>query len=113
MAHAQEQPAAHAGARAGGRGRLTTLLIVGSLSGLAPLSIDFYLPGLPHLTADLGASASTGQLTLTACLLGIAVSQIFAGSLSDTLGRRRLVLVGLLAYMATSLCARSRRASGC
>jgi MFS transporter, DHA1 family, multidrug resistance protein len=86
-----------------GRGRLTTLLIVGSLSGLAPLSIDFYLPGLPHLTADLGASASTGQLTLTACLLGIAVSQIFAGSLSDTLGRRRLVLIGLLAYMATSL----------
>jgi DHA1 family bicyclomycin/chloramphenicol resistance-like MFS transporter len=102
LAHAQEQPAAQAGARAG-RGRLTTLLIVGSLSGLAPLSIDFYLPGLPHLTADLGASASTGQLTLTACLLGIAVSQIFAGSLSDTLGRRRLVLVGLLAYMATSL----------
>jgi MFS transporter, DHA1 family, multidrug resistance protein len=85
------------------RGRLTTLLIVGSLSGLAPLSIDFYLPGLPHLTADLGASASTGQLTLTACLLGIAVSQIFAGSLSDTLGRRRLVLVGLLSYMAASL----------
>ena len=84
-------------------GRLTTLLIVGSLSGLAPLSIDFYLPGLPHLTSDLGASASTGQLTLTACLLGIAVSQIFAGSLSDTLGRRRLVLVGLLSYMAMSL----------
>ncbi len=85
------------------RGRMATLLIVGSLSGLAPLSIDFYLPGLPRLTSDLGANASTGQLTLTACLLGIAVSQIFAGSLSDTLGRRRLVIVGLLSYMVMSL----------
>ncbi|MFT3864253.1 MAG: multidrug effflux MFS transporter [Solirubrobacterales bacterium] len=89
----------------GGRHR-SLLLIVGALSGLAPMSIDFYLPALPHLTADLGADTSTGQLTLTACLLGLALSQIVAGSLSDTLGRRRLVLVGLAAYGAISvLCA--------
>jgi DHA1 family bicyclomycin/chloramphenicol resistance-like MFS transporter len=99
----EDQPLAVADGREARRGRLTILLIVGSLSGLAPLSIDFYLPGLPHLTADLGASTSTGQLTLTACLLGIAISQIFAGSLSDTMGRRRLVLVGLGSYMAISL----------
>jgi DHA1 family bicyclomycin/chloramphenicol resistance-like MFS transporter len=87
-------------------GRRALLLIVGALSGLAPMSIDFYLPALPHLTADLGADTSTGQLTLTACLLGIALSQVVAGSLSDTLGRRRLVLVGLGAYASISvLCA--------
>jgi DHA1 family bicyclomycin/chloramphenicol resistance-like MFS transporter len=86
--------------------RRPSLLIVGALSGLAPMSIDFYLPALPHLTADLGADTSTGQLTLTACLLGIALSQVVAGSLSDSLGRRRLVLVGLAAYGAVSaLCA--------
>jgi DHA1 family bicyclomycin/chloramphenicol resistance-like MFS transporter len=86
--------------------RLPLLLIVGALSGLAPMSIDFYLPALPNLTADLGADTSTGQLTLTACLLGIALSQVVAGSLSDTLGRRRLVLVGLAAYGSISaLCA--------
>jgi MFS transporter, DHA1 family, multidrug resistance protein len=78
----------------------------GALTGLAPMSIDFYLPSLPHLTADLGADTSTGQLTLTACLLGIALSQVVAGSLSDTLGRRRLVLIGLAAYGSVSaLCA--------
>jgi DHA1 family bicyclomycin/chloramphenicol resistance-like MFS transporter len=88
------------------RRRLAILLIVGALSGLAPMSIDFYLPALPHLTADLGADTSTGQLTLTACLLGIALSQVVAGSLSDTLGRRRLVLIGLAAYGSVStLCA--------
>lgn len=86
--------------------RLPLLLIVGALSALAPMSIDFYLPALPHLTADLGADTSTGQLTLTACLLGIAISQVVAGSLSDTLGRRRLVLIGLGAYAVISvLCA--------
>jgi DHA1 family bicyclomycin/chloramphenicol resistance-like MFS transporter len=88
------------------RRRRALLLIVGALSGLAPMSIDFYLPALPHLTADLGADTSTGQLTLTACLLGIALSQVVAGSLSDTLGRRRLVLVGLAAYgVVSALCA--------
>jgi DHA1 family bicyclomycin/chloramphenicol resistance-like MFS transporter len=88
------------------RRRLTLLLIIGALTGLAPMSIDFYLPALPHLTADLGADTSTGQLTLTACLLGIALSQVIAGSLSDTLGRRRLVLIGLAAYGSVSaLCA--------
>lgn len=87
-----------------GRGqRLALLAIVGALTGLAPLAIDFYLPALPDLTGDLGANASVGQLTLTACLLGIAISQVFAGSLSDTLGRRPLVLVGLAAFLAISL----------
>jgi MFS transporter, DHA1 family, multidrug resistance protein len=85
------------------RNRRAILLIIGSMTGLAPLSIDFYLPGLPQLTSDLGAHASTGQLTLTACLLGIAVSQVFAGSISDSLGRRRLILIGLGAYLAVSL----------
>jgi DHA1 family bicyclomycin/chloramphenicol resistance-like MFS transporter len=85
------------------RTRIAILLIVGSLTGFAPLAIDFYLPGLPQLTSDLGADASTGQLTLTACLLGIALSQVVAGSISDTLGRRRLVLIGLVAFAAASL----------
>jgi DHA1 family bicyclomycin/chloramphenicol resistance-like MFS transporter len=92
-----------AGTSAGRRHRSAILLIIGSMTGLAPLSIDFYLPGLPQLTSDLGAHTSTGQLTLTACLLGIAVSQVFAGSISDSLGRRRLILIGLGAYLAVSL----------
>jgi MFS transporter, DHA1 family, multidrug resistance protein len=83
--------------------RIVVLVILGALTGIAPLSVDAYLPGLPELTSDLGASASAGQLTLTAFLLGLAVSQVVAGSLSDTLGRRRPVLVGLVAYATVSL----------
>ena len=79
------------------------MLILGGLSAFGPLSMDMYLPGLPTLTRDLGASASTGQLTLTGCMLGIAAGQLFTGPLSDTLGRRRPLLAGLVGYIAASL----------
>ncbi len=77
-------------------------LIVGSLTALAPLSIDLYLPALPQLTDDFGASAAEGQLTLTACLAGLALGQLLSGPLSDRLGRRRPLLAGLAAYSAAS-----------
>jgi DHA1 family bicyclomycin/chloramphenicol resistance-like MFS transporter len=84
------------------RGR-KLILILGGLSAFGPLSMDMYLPGLPALTKDLGASASTGQLTLSGCMLGIAVGQLFTGPLSDTMGRRRPLLAGLIGYVLASL----------
>jgi DHA1 family bicyclomycin/chloramphenicol resistance-like MFS transporter len=82
------------------------VLVIGALSAFGPLSMDMYLPSLPSLSRDLGASASQAQLTLTACLFGLAAGQVLAGPLSDTLGRRRPLLVGLVAYAAASaLCA--------
>jgi len=87
-------------------GRLTLVLIIGGLSAFGPLSIDLYLPALPSLTRDLGGNASLVQLTLTACLLGLAAGQLVAGPLSDALGRRRPLFVGLAAYaLASLLCA--------
>jgi len=78
-------------------------VILGGLSAFGPLSMDMYLPGLPALTKDLGASASTGQLTLTGCMLGIAGGQLLIGPLSDSLGRRRPLLTGLIGYILASL----------
>ncbi|HKO28295.1 MAG TPA: multidrug effflux MFS transporter [Solirubrobacteraceae bacterium] len=78
-------------------------MILGGLSAFGPLSMDMYLPGLPALTREFGASASTGQLTLTACMLGIAAGQLFIGPLSDTLGRKRPLLAGLAGYVLASL----------
>ena len=93
-------PAARSSA---GRPGLRLTLILGALSAFGPLSMDMYLPGLPSLTRDLGASASTGQLTLTGCMLGLAGGQLLAGPLSDSLGRRRPLLAGLAGYIAASL----------
>lgn len=85
------------------RGRAQLVVIIGALSALGPLSIDMYLPALPALPHELGGIASQAQLTLTACLLGLAIGQVIAGSLSDQLGRRRPLLVGLGLYALVSL----------
>jgi MFS transporter, DHA1 family, multidrug resistance protein len=90
----------------GRRARLRLVLILGGLTAFAPLSIDMYLPGLPALGDDLSAGASAVQLTLTACLAGLAIGQLVAGPLSDRLGRRRPLLAGVGAYtLASALCA--------
>jgi DHA1 family bicyclomycin/chloramphenicol resistance-like MFS transporter len=79
------------------------VLILGAISAFGPVSMDTYLPGLPELSRDLGVSASAAQLTLTACLVGLAGGQLIAGPLSDAFGRRRPLLIGLAAFTAASL----------
>lgn len=68
--------------------RIRMALLLGALAAFAPLSIDMYLPALPELANYFGASASMAQLSLTACLLGIAVGQLIIGPLSDIYGRK-------------------------
>ncbi|MBE1471834.1 DHA1 family bicyclomycin/chloramphenicol resistance-like MFS transporter [Kibdelosporangium phytohabitans] len=78
-------------------------LILGALSGFAPLSIDMYLPGFPAMTQQLGASASQIQLTLTAFVVSLAIGQAIAGPLSDSFGRRRPLIAGLVLYAVASV----------
>ena len=85
------------------RRRLLFVAVLGSLTAFGPLSIDMYLPGLPEMARGFHASASEAQLTLTACLVGLALGQLLAGPLSDRLGRRRPLLLGVAAYAAASL----------
>jgi DHA1 family bicyclomycin/chloramphenicol resistance-like MFS transporter len=82
---------------------LRLVIILGALSMFGPLSIDMYLPSLPTLSHDLGASASQTQLTLSACLFGLALGQIIAGPISDSLGRLRPLCVGVALYAVASL----------
>ncbi|WP_420040262.1 multidrug effflux MFS transporter [Gordonia sp. MP11Mi] len=83
---------------------LATLLLL--LTVFGPISMDLYLPVLPALTSELGASTSAAQFTLTACLIGLAVGQMIAGPLSDRFGRKIPLVVGLVAYIVASvLCA--------
>jgi MFS transporter, DHA1 family, multidrug resistance protein len=79
------------------------IAILGALTAFGPVSMDTYLPGLPELSRDLGASASETQLTLTACLFGLAAGQLLAGPASDALGRRRPLLAGLAGFAVASL----------
>jgi DHA1 family bicyclomycin/chloramphenicol resistance-like MFS transporter len=109
MAAASAETAEPAGAARPGRpDRSATqpIVLLGSLSALAALSLDMYVPGLPALAADLRTTASSAQLTLTACLIGLALGQLLTGPLSDAHGRRRPLLAGMTVYTAASvLCA--------
>jgi MFS transporter, DHA1 family, multidrug resistance protein len=80
-----------------------TVVVLGMLSMFGPLSLDLYLPALPELADDLNASASAAQLSITACLVGLAVGQLIAGPLSDRLGRRRPLIVGLVGFLLASV----------
>ncbi|MBA0050085.1 Bcr/CflA family efflux MFS transporter [Streptomyces sp. AJS327] len=84
------------------RAGLLITLILGGLTALAALSMDMYLPALPDIGGDLTAPAATVQLTLTACLLGLALGQMVAGPMSDRFGRRRPLLVGMAGYVLSS-----------
>ncbi len=86
------------------RGRRTALVAtLGGLWTIGPFSIDLYLPALPTLGGDLGASQQQVAVTVTAFFLGLAFGQVQAGALSDTYGRRRPLLAGLLLYALASL----------
>jgi DHA1 family bicyclomycin/chloramphenicol resistance-like MFS transporter len=95
-------------AAAGGSGRSRVWLIValGSLSAFGPLCLDMYLPALPELPGELNSTAAAAQLTLSACIIGLAVGQVITGPLSDRLGRRRPLLIGVAVFVvASALCA--------
>ncbi|MFF3331199.1 multidrug effflux MFS transporter [Streptomyces sp. NPDC002888] len=99
-------PEAKSSARAArGTGLLVTV-VLGGLTATPPLAMDMYLPALPEVTRALHAPAATVQLTLTACLAGMALGQLVVGPMSDRWGRRRPLLAGLAVYvLATILCA--------
>jgi MFS transporter, DHA1 family, multidrug resistance protein len=81
------------------------ICVLALLTAIAPLATDMYLPALPDVAAELGATASHVQLTLTGFLVGLAAGQLVIGPLSDAWGRRRLLLGGtLLCLVASAAC---------
>jgi DHA1 family bicyclomycin/chloramphenicol resistance-like MFS transporter len=87
----------------GGKIHVSHVLILGGLGALGPLANDMYVPSLPALGHNLVATASQTQMTLSAFILGLALGQVVAGPISDALGRRRPLLIGVAAFALTSL----------
>lgn len=83
--------------------RARVFAVLGALSAFGPLSMDTYLPALPRVAADLHTSQSVAQGTMSACMVGLALGQLVAGPLSDTMGRRRPLWVGVAGYVGLSL----------
>jgi len=86
-----------------GRKYVQLVLVLGALSAIGPLTIDTYLPALPELTTELGATDSQAQLTITGLLVGLGIGQLIIGPWSDVVGRRKPLLLGLAAHGLMSL----------
>ncbi|MEJ7686010.1 MAG: multidrug effflux MFS transporter [Variovorax sp.] len=89
------------------RWALAVLLAV--LGMLGPFSIDTYLPAFAGIATSIGATPAQMQQTLSAYLFGFAFMNLFHGALSDSFGRRPVVLWGLAVFTVASLgCALSQ-----
>ena len=86
-----------------GPGQTRMIVVLGLLVALGPLTIDMYLPSLPRIALDYAVSSSVVQLTLTGTLAGLALGQLVIGPLSDSLGRRRPLMAGIVVHMLASL----------
>ena len=83
--------------------RARMIVVLGLLVALGPLTIDMYLPALPRIADELSVSSSIAQLTLTGTLAGLAIGQLVIGPLSDSLGRRKPLMAGIVLHMVASL----------
>src|SRR4051794_7242210 len=85
--------------------RLTSGLVatVVFLTAIAPLATDMYVPAFPRVAADLSATATQVQLTLTTFFVGMALGQLIGGPVSDQRGRRRLLLAAIVVMTLASV----------
>ncbi len=81
------------------------LFALGFMGMLGPFGTDAYLPALPEMATDLHVTSAHVEITLSAFTIGMAIGQFVLGSLSDRLGRRRVLLGGGSLIMLASLAA--------
>jgi len=81
------------------------IMVLGTLTALAPFSIDTYLPGFPAIAKSFGISTGRVTLSLSSFFLGIALGQVLYGPLLDRFGRKKPLYAGLILYLiATTGC---------
>ena len=83
-----------------------TFLFIVIMSGLAafgPLAIDMYLPALPTVKNELGATTSAAQLTLTFFMIGLAIGNVVIGTISDSIGRKKPLVISMVIFTVASL----------
>lgn len=74
-----------------------------AVTGTSALATDTYIAALPAMRTSLDTSNTAVQLTLTACIGGLALGQLLMGPVSDARGRRRIIVASTIAFALTSV----------
>ena len=80
-------------------------LVLGLLSAVGPFAIDMYLPALPEVARDLNTSEAGAALTLTAYFIVFGLAQMIYGPMSDAMGRKRPLVIGVAIFSAATIAA--------
>ena len=73
------------------------------MAGISALNMSIFLPSLNKMTAYFDTTYATMQLSVSGYLAATAVIQIFTGPLSDTIGRRKVMIGGLAIFVLATL----------
>lgn len=84
---------------------LGLILLLMTMSAIGPVSLNILVPATPGLAAIFDTKVETVQLTLSLYLMGLAISQLMLGPLSDRFGRKPVLLAGLFVTTAASFAA--------
>lgn len=88
-------------------GPISPMVVIVALSmllGLQPVATDLYLPALPQMQRELGVSQADAQWTLSGVVLAFGMGQLVWGPVSDRIGRRPVLLLGLSLFVLASVC---------
>ena len=78
-------------------------LTIGILTAFGPFLTDFYMPALPEMVEALKTDEAAVQMSLTACMVGLALGQLIIGPLSDKYGRKSLLIGSLALFLVASV----------
>lgn len=84
-------------------GFLRIAIVLGLVSAIGPFAIDMYLPALPTIGADLGASPLAVQMSLVVLFLSFAIGPLIVGPLADMYGRKPVMYWGLAVFGVASI----------
>ena len=84
------------------RSHVPLILVLVAVSAINPIAVNMFVPAMPAMMHGLGTNQATIQLVLSGYLFATAIAQLLLGPLSDKVGRRPVLLGGLLVFVISS-----------
>lgn len=79
------------------------IFLLGFISMLMPLAVDMYLSAMPAMATFFATNEGQVQLTLSTYILGFALGQLIYGPISDSIGRKPVIIYGILTFALVSI----------